>query len=578
MTENPSEGVSPSAASAGKSSETGRKKRGKLGRPTPKDAISGLVTGLFSIPEGMAYATIGGFSAPMGLWSGIVPTILGSMFARTVLMITTLTSAIALSAKSVLTDAGLDPGDIGAVAMLTIMVGLAMLALGLLKLGSVMSFVSTAVMTGFTAGIAVQIVAGVMKDATGYDSDSSNTVGKLIDSAIHIASWDPWSVAVAIGTVAVWAVVRLIPRLTSLATLIALLVVTVIVAIAKIDVELVSDIADVPRSLPPLTLPDLSAIPSLAVGAVAIALVALAQAAGIGASVPNPDGSRSDASKDFTAQGLANIGGGFFAALPTGGSLSRTGIATSSGAMTRWAGIFAGLWLLIIVVTIGPLAGLIPMPVIGGLLLVIGGELVVGRIPDMKLVWRTSALSAFAMVLTFVATTGLPLQVAIFFGAGVSIVLYAAQASKQGRIVRLIRSDTGDWSVAELPTSFPENQTTVLHYAGSGFFAEVNRLESEWPEATSGHHAAIVLSLREGAGIPSATFLKSLDAKLEKWHQDGIEVVLCGVSDTLRDHLAKDGTVKRLSDAIIPQTPSIIGNLDAAYELAEQRRTENSAP
>lgn len=66
----------------------------RFGRPTRQDATSGFVTGLFSIPEGMAYASIGGFAAPLGLWSGVVPTIVGSMSARTVLMVTTLTSAI----------------------------------------------------------------------------------------------------------------------------------------------------------------------------------------------------------------------------------------------------------------------------------------------------------------------------------------------------------------------------------------------------------------------------------------------------------------------------------------------------
>jgi SulP family sulfate permease len=125
------------------------------------------VTGLFSIPEGMAYASIGGFAAPLGLWSGVVPTIVGSAFARTTLMVSTLTSAIALSSQSVLADAGLDPGDVGALATLTVLVGLVMLVLGLLKLGSVMSFVSTAVMTGFTTGIALQIITGVITDATG---------------------------------------------------------------------------------------------------------------------------------------------------------------------------------------------------------------------------------------------------------------------------------------------------------------------------------------------------------------------------------------------------------------------------
>ena len=79
----------------------------RLGRPTFRDAIAGLVTGLFSIPEGMAYASIGGFNPVAGLYSGMVSTILGSLFARTVLMVTTLTSALTLSSRSVLAAAGL---------------------------------------------------------------------------------------------------------------------------------------------------------------------------------------------------------------------------------------------------------------------------------------------------------------------------------------------------------------------------------------------------------------------------------------------------------------------------------------
>ena len=80
-----------------------------FGRPRFRDVIAGLVTGLFSIPEGMAYASIGGFNPVAGLYSGVVSTIVGSALARTVLMVTTLTSALALSSRSVLTDAGLIP-------------------------------------------------------------------------------------------------------------------------------------------------------------------------------------------------------------------------------------------------------------------------------------------------------------------------------------------------------------------------------------------------------------------------------------------------------------------------------------
>ncbi|WP_205710806.1 SulP family inorganic anion transporter [Isoptericola sp. BMS4] len=549
----------------------------RLPRPTPRDVVSGFVTGLFSIPEGMAYATVGGFAAPLGLWSGAVPTIIGSFFSRTVLMVTTLTSAIALSAKSVLTDAGLDPGDLGSVAALTVMVGLWMVLLGVLRLGSVMSFVSTAVMTGFTAGIAVQIVAGVVKDATGYEPESGNTVGKLVEAVAHVGAWDAPTVAVAGATVAAWAALSVVPRLRKTATLTALVVVTAIVAAFGVDVERVSDIAAIPRSLPPVTLPDVGALPELTSGGLAIALIALAQAAGIGAAVPNPDGSRTNVSKDFTAQGLANVAGGFFGALPTGGSLSRTGVATSGGAQTRWAGIFAGAWLIVLVLALGPLAGAIPMPVIGGLLLVIGGELVVGRWSDIVLVVRTSWLSAAAMVVTFAATTQLPLQQAIFLGAGLSIVLFAVQAARRGRLVELVPTDDGDLRVADAPADLPSGRTTVLHYVGTGFFAEVNRLEEEWPHTARTHDAGLVISLRGTAGIPSTTFLKSLDRLLDRWHDHGVEVVVCGVPDDLRRRFETGGVSGRLADSVIGDADGVVASVRRAYDLAERRRTARSA-
>jgi SulP family sulfate permease len=555
----------------------GPRQGARRARPTPRDVVSGFVTGLFSIPEGMAYATVGGFSAPLGLWSGAVPTIVGSVFSRSVLMVTTLTSAIALSAGSILTDAGLDPGDLGSVAALTLVVGLWMVLLGVLRLGSVMSFVSTAVMTGFTAGIAVQIVAGVVGDATGYDPQSHNTVGKLVEAVAHVGEWDGPTVAVAAATVAVWAGLSLVPRLRKTATLGSLVVVTVVVAVAGFGVETVSDIAAIPRSLPPLTLPDLGALPDLAWGGLAIALIALAQAAGISAAVPNPDGSRADASKDFTAQGLANVAGGFFGALPTGGSLSRTGVATSGGAQTRWAGIFAGVWLVLLVLALGPLAGTIPMAVIGGLLLVIGGELVMGRRRDIVLVARTSRLSTAAMVVTFAATTQLPLQQAIFLGAGLSIVLFAVQAAQRGRVVELVATGDGDFTVADAPADLPSGRTTVLQYVGTGFFAEVNRVEQEWPHTARTHDAALVVSLRGAAGIPSTTFLKSLDRLLDRWHDHGVEVVLCGVPDELLDRFAAAGVTERVQDAVVGDAGGVLATVREAYDLAEHRRRAASA-
>lgn len=538
----------------------------KLGRPKLRDAIAGLVTGLFSIPEGMAYASIGGFNPVAGLYAGVVPGIIGSLFARTVLMVTTLTSAIALSSRSVLREAGLDPADPANVAALAIVVGIVMLVFGMLRFGSIMNFVSNAVMTGFSTGIALQIIAGVLGDATGYKPQSGNTIGKFIDSLAHIGLWHTAAVAVAVGTVAVWAVFHFVKPLESFATLIALVVVTAVVAVAKVDVETVGDIASITNSLPPVTVPNFAAMPELLVGGVAVALVALAQAAGISAAVPNPDGSRTNMNGDFLAQGAANFAGGFFGALPTGGSLSRTGVATSAGAQTRWAGIFAGIWLALLVLIAGSTAEIIPMPVIGGLILVIGAELVVGRWKDIKLVFRVAPLSALAMVITFAATTQLPLHTAILVGVVTSLVLYCAKASKSAQLVAL-QPDAEGWRTVPVPDQCASNDVTVLHYAGVGLFAEIARIDEDWPRAEGTSNAVVVLSLRSLPDVPSSVAIKALRRWGSQLKDNDGRLIVCGVDAATAEVLQRGGLDDLLGeDGIVPATDHVMGALDTAVE------------
>lgn len=556
----------------------------KLGRPKPRDVIAGLVTGLFSIPEGMAYASIGGFNPVTGIYAGVMPGIIGSLFARTVLMVTTLTSAIALTSRSVLKEAGLDPADPANVAALALVVGVVMLLFGLLRFGSIMNFVSNAVMTGFSTGIALQIVAGVLGDATGYKPQSGNTIGKFIDSLAHIGLWHPAAVAVALGTVAVWAVFHFIKPLESFATLLALVVVTAVVAVAHVDVETVGDIASIANALPPVTVPNFAAMPELLVGGVAVALVALAQAAGISAAVPNPDGSRTNMNGDFLAQGAANVAGGLFGALPAGGSLSRTGVATSAGAQTRWAGIFAGLWLAVLVLVAGSAAEIIPMPVIGGLILVIGAELVVGRLPDIKLVLRVAPLSAVAMLVTFAATTQLPLHTAIVIGVITSLVLYCAKAAEAAQLVALTPAPDGGWQQVPVPERCAGNDVTVLHYAGVGLFAEVARIDETWPRAEGTTNAVVVLSLRSLPDVPSSVTIKALRRWAGQLAANNGRLIIAGVNPGTAAVLLRGGLDDLLgADGVVPASDRIFGALDVAVErgrawVAAQRGEPGDSP
>ena len=553
-----------------------------LGRPTPSDVSSGLVTGLFSIPEGMAYASIGGFNPVAGIYAGVWPTVIGSAAARTVLMVTTLTSAIALTSRSVLVDAKLDPTRAGNVAALTLMVGVVMLLFGLLRLGVVLSFVSNAVMTGFSTGIALQIITGVLDDATGYKPPQKNKLVDLGDWVGHFGSWETAPTLVALATVCVYLLAHRVKRLEPVALLVALVVVSLAVGVLGTKVKLAKDIGTIPGALPPVSLPDWSAMPHLWGGALSVALVALAQAAGIGSSVPNPDGSRSDMNADFRAQGLANLGGGLTSGLPAGGSLSRTGVAVSAGARTRWAGIFAGLWLALIVLLFGSLAGRIPMPVIGGLIVVIGVELIAGRMPDIRLVLRTSKLSAPAMVATFAATTQLPLQQAIILGAVLSLLLYCVQAARQSKLVGLTEDGHGGWTVGPVPERLPSDRVTVLYYAGVNLFAELPRIDAQRPDGHAAERAVVVLAVRGAPDVPSSAVLKLLGRYADEQRRRGNRLIVAGVDEGTAKLLETTGVAERLGEGgVVRSTPRLMEAVEQAVAeghrwIAEQQREQRA--
>ncbi|MFI8199875.1 SulP family inorganic anion transporter [Streptomyces sp. NPDC085942] len=260
----------------------------------------------------------------------------------------------------------------------------------------------------------------------------------------------------------------------------------------------------------------------------------------------------------------------------SGGSLSRTGVAVSAGARTRWAGVVSGVFLALVVLVAGSLAERIPMPVIGGLILVVGGELIWGKRHDVLLVLCTSRMSSAAMLLTFLATTQLPLQQAILLGAVLSLLLYCAQAARQAQLVAPRRTpdragDPGKWETVEPPTSLAPGTVTVLDYAGSSFFAELPRIENQLPAVDDARGAVLALTVRALPDVPSSAMLKVLDRYAARLHDQGGRLILCGVQPALLQLLKRSGTAARLGPGgIVPATPQLLGPLETALTEAHR--------
>ncbi len=541
--------------------------------------ISGLATGLFSIPEGMAYAQLAGVNPVYGLYSGVVATIVSSLSTGTILMMSTLTSAIALATASVLQNTGIQDSQMPqALFTITFLVGAFMFVLGILRLGSIVNFVSNAVMTGFVAGASLLIILGQEHHLTGYSPSGANQFQKTVDWLQNIDQWEMAAVVVSIITIILMVLLKRNKPLEKFAAVIVLAVMTMAVNLVGIDTELVGDITTIPSSLPQFILPDFSLIPNLALGSVSVALVALAQGAGISTAVPNPDGSKASQSRDFLGEGLGNLAGSFFQSIATGGSLSRTGISVGAGANSRLGGVFAGLWLGLIVLLFGSLAELVPLAVIGGMLTVIGVELIVARVPSAQLVIRTGSWGPIAaMALTLISALFIPLQFTIFLGAGLSLVLYVVASANKVRLQEAVHLDDGGWEMRDAPAELKPNQITVFVIQGLDFFAEVPVLEDKMPPARGVVNAVVILIIRGITSITS-TGIRWLERYAQELQANGGLLMLADVNPTVEKELQASGAMDIIgAENVFPATARVLAAEKLAWDAAQKWLQQKTA-
>lgn len=201
------------------------------------------------------------------------------------------------------------------------MVGAIMAVLGALRMGSVIRYVSREVMAGFIFATALLIVLGQLKDLVGFSSSlPGNKLVKALDILRHVGDWEYQAALLGILSIGVLVLLKATP-LARMADVLVVILATICVPLAGwTAIETVGDIASVPsgaEALPELAVPDLSLVPVLLGSAFAAAVVGLSESSGVGAAYPNPDGSRSDMSRDFLAQGLGNLFGAIFQSMPS---------------------------------------------------------------------------------------------------------------------------------------------------------------------------------------------------------------------------------------------------------------------
>ncbi len=517
------------------------------------DLTAGLTGAIVALPQGVAFATIAGMPPEYGLYAGMIPAIIAALFGSSRLLVSGPTTAASIVMLSILSSFA-DPGTTDYVMLaltLTFMVGAIELALGLARMGALVNFISHSVIVGFTAGAAILIAAKQLKHFFGIEiARGGHLHDILIQFSEQITTINPWVTAVALSTLLSGiAVKRWYPRLPFMivAMLVGSLIGVLLNWMLGVDTTQIKTVGALPRSLPPLSAPNLSMemIKDLSTAALAVSMFALTEAVSIGRSLAAKTGSRIDGNQEFIGQGLSNIFGSFFSGYVATGSFNRSGLNYQAGARTPLAAVFAGVMLMGVVLLVAPLAAYLPNAAMAGILFLVAWGLI-----DFKEIFRilkVSKAETSILVVTFLGALFLELELAIFAGVLLSLVLYLERVSHPRITTRkpdprqYKRSMTDDPDLPECP------QLKFLSVEGPIFFGCTSFIQTAFDKFRSAHpEQKHLLILSQGISFVDLQGGDALASESKRREANGGGLYLVNVDLELWDSLERSGCLDEI--------------------------------
>ena len=499
------------------------------------DGVAGLVLGVESVPDGLATGLMAGVNPVYGLYAYLVGTFAGALATSSSFMAVQATGAMAIIIADV--DAVSDADDPArALFTLSFITGVLMIVAGVLRLGSVLRFVSNAVMVGFVNAVGVNIMLGQLGNFTGYEGQGANRVVRAVDTLLHPGRLDGRSVAVGIATIALIVILERTP-LGPLGLVVAIVATSAaVVALGWDGVAQLADLAEVPRSLPGPVMPDISLVVPLAVPAISLAFVGLVQGAAISANFPNPDGTYPDVSRDFIGQGTANVACGVFQGMPVGGSMSGSSLIKSAGAKSRQALVFAAMVMAVVILLFSSAVSEVALPALAGLIMLVGYRTINPH--DLRSVAKTGSVQAAVLSVTFVLTLVIPLQYAVVVGVALSVILHVISQSNQVEVKWRVYGDDGSVREADPPPVVPPETVLVLQPYGSLFFASASSFEAALPAVEATSRSSVVILRLRGRTDLGGTFMDVLRRYARSLLDVGSKLVIVSADERVIDQLA----------------------------------------
>ena len=518
---------------------------GYTGNDFRADAIAGLTVAIVALPLSMAIAIGSGLSPDKGLFTAIVGGFLISALGGSRFQIGGPAGAFIVLIASIVERQGYD-----GLVLATLLAGLMMVVAGFLRLGTYIKYIPFPVTVGFTAGIAVIILASQLKDLLGLDMahEPAALLPKLEAIWASIGTLKPATVALSVLAIAtIIGLRRLRPKWPGL--LIAVGVTAILAWMLQLDVTTIgSRFGGIPRTLPAPSLPpfDLAKLRAVFPDAVTIALLGAIESLLSAVVADGMSGRKHRSNCELVAQGAANMAAVIFGGMCVTGTIARTATNIRAGARSPVSGILHAAYILVFMLVAAPLAAYIPLASLGGVLAVVAWNM--AEKDEFASLLRTSWGDATVLMATFLLTIFSDLTIAIGVGVTLGAFLFLHRMAEAVEVEgggSLVKEDVADGSsddrIAYRPNEF--NGDVAVYRISGAFFFGATAAVSGVLDRIGAHPKTFVLDFAE-VPLVDSTAAKALESFVHKLRYAGTEVYFTSARKNVRRTLLAAGLRK----------------------------------
>ncbi|GBF33047.1 sulfate permease [Desulfocucumis palustris] len=538
------------------------------------DFIAALTVAVVALPQSMAYAMIAGVDPAYGLYSAIVLAILGSVFGSSNHLATGPTNAVSLLISSYMAVYLGQGNFLATLFLLTFMVGAIQFAMGALKLGKLVNYVSHSVIVGFTAGAGVIIALGQLNALLGISLSQGkhSTLEKVMLTFENMDKMNNYALLLGIFTILVIIVSKKISKNIP-GALLGIIFSVVLVMLMGLDKYGIKMAGEIPSAIPPFSMISLNleSINSLLGGAIVIAVIGLVEAVSISKAISAQTMQKIDPNQEFIGQGIANMGGAFFGSIAGSGSFTRSAIAFQNGGRTRLTGVITGIVILVLLLFFAPFAKYIPNASLAGVIMVVAYTMVDKN--AVSKVFKSNRNDAIVMTITFLTTILAPeLEYAIYSGIAISILLYLKETGAAS-VVRLAPVNGSPGQLVEYHTACgngqPVNSTiSVVQLDGNLYFGSSADLEQKLNDVYS--DARVLVVKFTGVTMMDITSLEVIEGFISRVLKEGKKVLLCDVRPSIKRMMEKSHILSMVGEGNVFVTEEeVLASSAKALEKAD---------